>query len=84
MAPSDPPKDAKAEVDELRDRVAALSTPVEPIVASATAKAQDFAQQAKQRVTQQTDGVAQWARAAPATSLLLACGVGYVVGRIVR
>lgn len=83
--PTDPlPDDPREEVNELKDRVAALSSPVGPAVASATDTAQAYVQQAKETVTEHTETVSAWARTSPIKALLVAAGVGYLVGRVVR
>ena len=80
----DKPNDAKAEVAQLREQVDALSTHVPPAVSNAAEQAKQYAQQAQATVSEQTEWVTERARQSPVAAVFIACGVGYLLGRIVR
>ena len=83
-ASNDTPSSPKEEVDQLRARVDALSGPAVPLVAAVTDQAKVYAQQAQDAVGDQTEWLSQRARQSPFTAVAIACGVGYLLGRIVR
>ena len=90
-ASTDKPLDPKQEVDELRDRLGALSDHTSPSAPTVVDQAKGYAQQAQGYATQAQaaiDDRAAWlgqqTRQSPIIALLLACGAGYMLGRIVR
>ncbi len=75
---------AKDEVDQLKSRVQELSNPVRPAVANAADQARQYAQQTQAVVADRADEAAVAIRRNPLAAVLIACGAGYLFGRIVR
>jgi ElaB/YqjD/DUF883 family membrane-anchored ribosome-binding protein len=73
-----------AEIADLRARMDQLADPVAPAVANAKDQAKQYVQQAQSQATDQVDQAAQMIRQSPVAAVLIACGAGYLFGRIVR
>ena len=81
----DPVTDAGEQIRQLREQVEALMRErVSPILADAAGRAQDAAHQASEMVSEQAEAFSGKVREAPITSVLIAAGIGYLLGRIVR
>ncbi len=78
-------QDAKEQIAQLRDQVQTLmSERVTPALASAAGHAQDYARQAKSIYDDQTEMLSERVRESPIVAMLIAAGVGYLLGRIAR
>ena len=82
------------EVARLRNQLAALTDPDEPVMRAAAgaadqaagvaAQAGEKAKQAYAAVNERTEWIADRTRQSPIVTLAIACVAGYVLGRIVR
>lgn len=77
--------DAKEQIAQLRDQVQQLmSERVTPALANAAGQAEAYARQAKDVYDDQTEALSERVRESPLVAVLLATGVGYLLGRIAR
>ena len=77
--------DAKAQISQLRDQVQNLmSERVTPALSSAANTAEDYARQARDMASDQADMLSDQVRESPLAAILIAAGVGYLLGRIAR
>ena len=82
---SDTAQDAKEQIAQLRDQVQMLmSERVTPALANAAGTAEDYARQAKGLYDDQTEALSERVRESPLLAVLIASGVGYLLGRIAR
>ena len=82
---SDLSGDAREQIRQLRDQVDSLMRErVTPIISDAAGRAQDAAQHARDMVEDQAEAVSSRIRDMPLTSVLIAAGVGYLIGRFSR
>lgn len=93
MAPSDRISDkadelqgsAQEQIAQLRAQVEQLmSERVTPALANAAGQVEDYARQARDMANDQAEQFSEKVREAPLVSVLIAAGVGYLVGRIAR
>ena len=77
--------DAKEQIAQLRDQVNSLmSERVTPALASAADSAQKYMGQAKDMYADNTEALSERVRESPMVAILIATGVGYLIGRIAR
>ena len=77
--------EAKEQIAQLRDQVQQLmSERVAPALANAAGQAEAYARQAKDVYDDQTEVLSERVRESPLVAVLLATGVGYLLGRIAR
>ena len=77
--------DAKAQIAQLRDQVQSLvSERVTPALSNAASTAEDYARQARDMASDQTEMLSDQVRESPLAAILIAAGVGYLLGRIAR
>ncbi len=77
--------DAKAQIAQLRDQVQNLvSERVTPALSSAAGTAEDYARQARDMASDQAEMLSDQVRESPLAAILIAAGVGYLLGRIAR
>lgn len=82
---NDATQDAKEQIAQLRDQVQALmSERVTPALANAAGQAEDYVRQAKGVYDDQTEALSERVRESPLIAVLVAAGVGYMLGRIAR
>ena len=84
MAASDYiPDDAQAQIRQLREQVQSLmSDRVTPALSNAAGKAQDAATQARDYASDKADQLSGQVRDQPLIAVLVAAGVGYLLGRL--
>ena len=74
--------DAKAQIAQLRDQVQSLvSERVTPALSNAASTAEDYARQARDLASDQTEMLSDQVRESPLAAILIAAGVGYLLGR---
>jgi ElaB/YqjD/DUF883 family membrane-anchored ribosome-binding protein len=84
-AASDVSESAQEQIRHLRAQVDTLMRErVTPVIAEAAGMAQDAARQAQEIARDQTEAFQGRVREQPLTSVLIAAGVGYLVGRLMR
>ncbi len=77
--------DAREQIRQLRDQVEQLIRErVTPIISDAAERAQGMAKQAQAVVSDQAEAVSDRVREMPLTSILIAAGIGYLLGRVTR
>ena len=77
--------DAKEQIAQLRDQGQQLmSERVTPALANAAGQAEAYARQAKGVYDDQTEALSERVRESPLVAVLIASGVGYLLGRIAR
>ena len=82
---NDATQDTKAQLQQLRDQVQSLmSDRVTPALANAAGQAEQYARQAKDMATDQAEMLSEKVRESPLVAILIASGVGYLLGRIAR
>ena len=82
---NDAAQDAREQIEQLRDQVQTLmSERVTPALASAAGHAENYARQAKEVYDDQTEMLSERVRESPLIAVLIATGVGYLLGRIAR
>ena len=82
---NDAAEDAKEQIAQLREQVQTLmSERVTPALANAAGQAEEYARQAKDIYDDQTEALSERVRESPMIALLVAAGVGYLLGRIAR
>ena len=78
-------QDAKAQIAQLRDQVQNLiSERVTPALANAAGTAEGYARQARDMASDQTEMLSDQVRESPLAAIMIAAGVGYLLGRIAR
>lgn len=78
-------QDVNDQVAQLRDQVQTLmSERVTPALANAADTAEQYARQAKDMYDDQTEMLSERVRESPIVAILIATGVGYILGRIAR
>jgi ElaB/YqjD/DUF883 family membrane-anchored ribosome-binding protein len=78
-------QDAKEQIAQLREQVQSLmSERVTPALANAAGQAEQYARQAKDMYDDQTEMLSERVRESPIIAILIASGVGYLLGRIAR
>ena len=76
---------AQEQIAQLRAQVEQLmSERVTPALANAAGQVEDYARQARDMANDQAEQFSEKVREAPLISVLIAAGVGYLVGRIAR
>ncbi len=82
---NDTAQDAKEQIAQLREQVQTLmSERVTPALANAAGQAEDYVRQAKGIYDDQTEMLSERVRESPMVAILIATGVGYLLGRIAR
>lgn len=82
---NDAAQDAKEQIAQLRAQVQTLmSERVTPALSNAAGTAQDYAQQARDLASDQTEMLSDHVRESPIVAILIAAGAGYLLGRIAR
>ena len=82
---NDAAQDAKAQIAQLREQVQTLMAErVTPAVSSAAGQVEDYAKQARDYASDQAEVLSEHVRESPLTAILIAAGVGYLLGRIAR
>lgn len=82
---NDVSQDAKEQIAQLRDQVQTLmSERVTPALTSAADTAQKYVDHAKDVYTDNTEMLSERVRQSPIVAILIASGVGYLIGRIAR
>lgn len=77
--------DAKAQISQLRDQVQNLmSERVTPALSNAAGTAEDYARQARDMASDQAEVLSDQVRESPLAAIMIAAGVGYLLGRIAR
>jgi ElaB/YqjD/DUF883 family membrane-anchored ribosome-binding protein len=77
--------DAKEQIAQLRDQVQSLmSERVTPALANAADTAQKYVDQAKEVYSDNTEMLSDRVRESPIVAILIATGIGYLIGRIAR
>ena len=77
--------DAKAQIAQLRDQVQNLmSERVTPALSNAADTAEDYARQARDMASDQAEMLSDQVRESPLAAIMIAAGVGYLLGRIAR
>ena len=78
-------QDAKEQIAQLREQVQTLMNErVAPALSHAAESAQQYASQAREVYDDQTEMLSERVRESPIMAILVAAGVGYVIGRIAR
>ncbi|HKM61308.1 MAG TPA: hypothetical protein VJY39_02345 [Acidisphaera sp.] len=82
---SDTASDAKEQIARLREQVEVLMRDrVTPALADAAGRAEGAAREAQDLAREQAEAWSGRVRERPLVSILIAAGVGYLIGRIVR
>ena len=78
-------QDAKEQIAQLREQVQTLMNErVTPALSQAADTAQQYASQAREIYDDQTELLSERVRESPILAILVAAGVGYIIGRIAR
>ena len=78
-------QDAKEQIAQLRDQVQSLMNErVTPALSNAADAAQKYVDQAKDVYSDQSEALSERVRESPIIAIMIASGVGYLLGRIVR
>ena len=78
-------QDPNEQIAQLREQVQTLmSDRVAPVVSQAADTAQHYANQARDIVGDQSEALSERVRESPIVAILVATGVGYIIGRIAR
>jgi ElaB/YqjD/DUF883 family membrane-anchored ribosome-binding protein len=78
-------QDAKEQIAQLREQVQTLMNErVTPALSQAADTAQQYASQAREIYDDQTEMLSERVRESPILAILVAAGVGYIIGRIAR
>ncbi len=79
------PQDASEQIAQLREQVQSLiNDRVAPALSQAADTAQHYASQARDMVEDQSEALSERVREAPIVAILVATGLGYIIGRIAR
>lgn len=82
---NDATQDAKEQIAQLKEQVQTLmSERVTPALANAAGTAEQYARQAKGMYDDQSEMLSERVRESPLIAVLIATGVGYLLGRIAR
>lgn len=82
---NDTAQDAKEQIAQLREQVQTLMAErVTPALANAAGQAEQYARQAKDIYDDQSEMLSERVRESPIVAILIATGVGYLLGRIAR
>lgn len=82
---NDAAQDAKEQIAQLREQVQSLmSERVTPVLSNAAGQAQAYAKQASDFATDEAEMLSEKVRESPLVAILIATGVGYLLGRIFR
>ena len=82
---NDAAQDAQAQIKELREQVQSLmSERVTPALANAAGQAEQYVKQARDMASDQAEQLSEKVRESPLIAILVASGVGYLLGRIAR
>jgi ElaB/YqjD/DUF883 family membrane-anchored ribosome-binding protein len=82
---NDAAQDARVQIAQLREQVQTLmSERVTPALANAAGSAEQYARQAKDMASDQTEMLSERVRESPIVAILIAAGAGYLLGRIAR
>lgn len=77
--------DAHEQIRELREQVESLMRErVTPVLADAAGRAQDAVRQARGMAEEQAEALSSRVREAPIASVVIAAGVGFLLGRLLR
>lgn len=78
-------QDANEQIAQLREQVQNLMADrVAPAISQAADTAQQYANQARDLYEEQSAALSERVREAPVVAILVAAGLGYIVGRIAR
>ena len=78
-------QDASEQIAQLREQVQSLMNDrVAPALSHAADTAQQYASQAREVYENQAEALSERVREAPIMAILVAAGIGYVIGRIAR
>lgn len=78
-------QDANEQIAQLREQVQTLMADrVAPAISQAADTAQQYASQARDVYEEQSAALSERVREAPVVAILVAVGLGYVIGRIAR
>lgn len=78
-------QDAKEQIAQLREQVQTLMNDrVAPALSQAADTAHQYASQAREVYDDQTEMLSERVRESPILAILVAAGVGYIIGRIAR
>ena len=82
---NDAGQDAKEQIAQLRDQVQTLmSERVTPALANAADTAQQYVDSARSMYNDNSEALSERVRESPIVAILIATGVGYLLGRIAR
>ena len=82
---NDVAQDAKSQIAQLRAQVQTLMEErVTPALSKAASQAGDYAHQAQDMAHDQTEMLSEQVRESPLAAIMIAAGVGYLLGRIAR
>ena len=82
---NDMTNDAKEQIAQLRAQVQTLmSERVTPALSNAADAAQKYVDQARDIYSDNTEALSERVRESPLVAILIATGVGYLIGRIAR
>jgi ElaB/YqjD/DUF883 family membrane-anchored ribosome-binding protein len=82
---NDASSDAKEQIAQLRSQVQMLMNErVTPALSNAADKAQKYVDQARETYEGQTEALSERVRESPILAVLVAAGVGYLLGRVAR
>ncbi len=78
-------QDANEQIAQLREQVQSLMADrVAPAISQAADTAQQYASQARDLYQEQSAALSERVREAPVVAIMVAAGLGYVIGRIAR
>ena len=78
-------QDASEQIAQLREQVQSLMNDrVAPVISQAADTAQQYASQARDIYQDQSEALSERVRESPIVAILVATGVGYIIGRIAR
>ena len=78
-------QDASEQIAQLREQVQSLMNDrVAPVISQAADTAQHYASQARDIYQDQSEALSERVRESPIVAILVATGVGYIIGRIAR
>jgi ElaB/YqjD/DUF883 family membrane-anchored ribosome-binding protein len=78
-------QDANEQIAQLREQVQNLmSDRVAPALSQAADTAQQYASQAREVYQEQSEALSERVRESPIVAILVATGLGYIIGRIAR
>ncbi len=83
--PSNHPQDASEQIAQLREQVQTLMNDrVGPAISQAADTAKQYAHDAREIYEDQAEALSERVREQPIVAMLVAAGVGYILGRIAR